>query len=300
MKSKPEDVYFHMVLSGVPRSDEDVVTGLCFEHGASGVSENLKFHQESLQYDPVIIETPLVNLDVYFESAPGQEFIDQLQLQYPDLKVVVSEETQKDWNEEWKKGFVEFELVDGIWVVPSWRKAPEEAGKVLSIDPGMAFGTGTHETTRLASRALSEISRELDSGWTILDVGTGTGILAMLALELGAASVVATEIDAVARDVARDNVRNNCKDGLIDIPDFQVESVEAKFSVVMANIIDGVLVGIQKPLKDRLAAEGALLLTGILEEREHWFRENFLLPEGYQWKRRWKLNEWVALMGAPQ
>ena len=292
--------FFRLRLKNVPRIEEDPVSGACFEHGASGVSENLSFHQESLQYDPVIVETPFVELDVFFESIPSRELLDHLRQNWPGVKIVISEEAQKDWNEEWKKGFVEFELVDGIWVVPSWREAPANARKVLSIDPGMAFGTGTHETTRLASKALFEISDNLEDGWSILDVGTGTGILAMLAVELGAVSVVATEIDPVARDVARDNVRNNSKDKFIEIPETQVESVEAKFPVVMANIIDGVLVGIQEPLKACLVPGGALLLTGILEEREVWFKENFLLPEGYQWKKRWKLNEWVALLGVPQ
>lgn len=300
MKSKSEDVYFHVCLKDIPREFEDIVTGLCFEHGAYGVSQNLKFHQESLQYDPVIIETPCLDLDVYFESAPKQEFLDQLKLQCPELKVFVSEETQKDWNEEWKKGFVEFELVDGIWVVPSWRKAPQVAEKILTIDPGMAFGTGTHETTRLASKALAEISRSWESGIRVLDVGTGTGILAMLAVELGAESVVATELDPVARDVARDNIENNGLSETIQVPDVQVESVAESFEVVLANIIDGVLVNIQESLKDRLEAGGQLLLTGILQEREQYFQENFLLPEGYYWKKRWQMNEWVAVLGELQ
>ncbi len=294
--------FYKIVLKQVPRDQEDIITGLCFDCGASGISENLKFHQDSLNYEPQTIETPFVELVVYFESAPGKDLLSQLQRRWSEVEVTVLEETQKDWNEEWKKGFEEFELVDRIWVVPSWRKAPSGVDRILSIDPGMAFGTGTHETTRLASQALFEISKswERGKGPSVLDVGTGTGILALLALELGAASVTATELDPVARDVARENIRNNGAQGRVHILDDQVTSIAEKFPLVMANIIDGILVNIQEPLKNCLTPRGLLLVTGILAERENWFQNNFKLPSRYQWQKRWQLNEWVALIGAPQ
>lgn len=300
MENSFSSSYFQLLLKKVARLDEEVITDLCFGYGASGVSEDLDFLQESLQYEPVTVDKPFISLNIFFESAPDKELLDQIKKKWPEIEVTLSEEPNKDWNEEWKKGFEEFELVKGIWVVPSWRQEPAGAKKVLSIDPGMAFGTGTHETTRLASQALYEISRTWQKGLRVLDVGTGTGILSMLALELGAAQIMATEIDPVARDVARENIRNNDMQQLITVSDHQVESISEKFPLVMANIIDGVLVSIQEPLKNCLAPGGVLLLTGILEEREAYFRENFQLPEDYHWQKRWTMEEWVALLGAPQ
>ena len=119
--------YYTLKLSQVKASDEEVITYLCFEGGASGVSENLDFVQTHDNYEAQTIEKDEKNLDVYFESPPSREFIESLQQKYPLIKIELAEDEEKDWREEWKKGLKAFELVSDIWVVPSWLDKPQEA-----------------------------------------------------------------------------------------------------------------------------------------------------------------------------
>jgi ribosomal protein L11 methyltransferase len=201
----------------------------------------------------------------------------------------VTSEERRDWLAEWKKGFKPFELAGGHWVVPSWCETPSEAKHAIRIDPGMAFGTGTHETTQLVAEALLDLKV---AGGSVLDVGTGTGILAILAQQLGAKRVWATEIEADSRRVARENFNlNNCGDIIMN--DRQVEDLNEKFTIVVANIIDGVLVRIQDALKARVKPGGWLVVSGIIGEREKDFVEGFQLPAGKQWAARKQKGDWI-------
>src|SRR5690606_7022875 len=137
-------------------------------------------------------------------------------------------------------------------------KAPSEAKRVLRIDPGMAFGTGTHETTQLAAQILSDLAAKQPLV-SVLDVGTGTGILALLAELLGAEVVQATEIDSEARRVARENLVRNASRSVVVLED-QLESLSNTFQVVMANIIDGVLLELGADLCRRVKPGGHLIL----------------------------------------
>jgi ribosomal protein L11 methyltransferase len=299
MKSTLSASYFRLILSQVPSELEDLVSGLCFEHGASGVSENLAFEQTSLRYEPTTLKKDFLALEAYFAERPDDALVEELTEMVPALQISLHEEVSKDWNEEWKKGFTEFPLVNDIWVVPTWRPVPPEAKKAIRIDPGMAFGTGTHETTRLASDALSVLFSSKMKPKSVIDVGTGTGILAILASHLGALSVVGTEIDELARQVAVENVESNQVTN-VEIVSYQIEDESKRFDLVMANIIDGVLIELQDSLKACLNDRGHLILTGILEEREPLFLEGFSLPPRYHWSKRLQRGEWVGYIGSPQ
>lgn len=290
--------YFRIQLKQVPSASEDELSGFCFGFGALGVSENLAFEQVSLRYEPTTLPRDFVDLDVFFESRPDEEFFNLLRADWPMVEVDIQEEPVRDWNAEWKKSFVEFPLVEGVWVVPSWREVPREAQMVIRIDPGMAFGTGTHETTQLASEALWTIFKNTKPS-TVLDVGTGTGILAILASLLGAVQVRATEIDEAARQVARENVEINNMTS-IEVLEHQVENETQQYDVVLANIIDGVLIDIQEHLKSCLTPSGNLVVTGILSERESLFLNEFKLPPGYEWSHRLQKGEWLGFIGSPQ
>ncbi|MCB0367353.1 MAG: 50S ribosomal protein L11 methyltransferase, partial [Bdellovibrionales bacterium] len=250
--------------------------------------------QESQKYEPETVVTPHHDLEVYFTQKPDEAFFAELGARFPEIAVEIRQEEEKDWLEEWKKGYEPFCLAKGLWVVPSWREKPAEAQAELRIDPGMAFGTGTHATTRLAAGLLSDLSLQ---NTRVLDVGTGTGILAMAACQWGAGSLVGTEIDPQAREVARENIERNQMSAKITVPEFQVESVEGEFDVVIANIIDGILVEIQDALMAKTKRGGHLLLTGILQEREAGFREEFKWQSsGFELVERRVDEEWVGLL----
>jgi ribosomal protein L11 methyltransferase len=291
-----DNSYFRVRLSQVPADLEDVITTHSFGSGATGVTEALAFAQPDLTYDPKILHKQDHDLDVFFAEKPATSFFEGLTNLNQNIKWGIFEEENKDWLAEWKKGFKPFKLVGDFWVVPSWLTPPPECKHAIYIDPGMAFGTGTHATTQMMAHFIFKLSQQYpnDIGqWAMLDVGTGTAILAMLAQMAGVGLVTGIEIDPEARRVARDNVKLNHLE-VIDIPETQIEDIHSTYDIVVANIIDGVLIRIKKDLMKVLKPGGHMLLTGILEERDNHFFENFLEKSGLTVVRRLQKDEWVG------
>ncbi|MBC87524.1 MAG: hypothetical protein CL677_10145 [Bdellovibrionaceae bacterium] len=289
--------YYRVLLNPVQRDQEDLLTSMCFEFGASGVSEDLKFHQKEQNYEPQTIVTSEFAMQVYFEKEIPEPFFDELAANYSQVEAQVFREPNRDWLEEWKKGFKAFPLVGDYWIVPSWLESPEQAKYPLKIDPGMAFGTGTHGTTQIASEFVAELLQEMKSSPSVIDVGTGTGVLAILAEKMGASSIVATEIDPDARRVAKENVDlNGCSQ--IEVLDEQIDELVEQKDVVIANIIDGILVRIQSDLKGLCLPGGHLILTGILKEREDSFLNKFGLQQESPFEviSRKEKDEWVGFL----
>ncbi|UOF00989.1 50S ribosomal protein L11 methyltransferase [Bdellovibrio reynosensis] len=291
-----DNSYFRVRLSQVPADLEDIITTHCFESGASGVTEALHFTQPDLTYDPTILHVRSHEMDVFFQETPSQEFFDGLKNLDAQIRWTINEEENKDWLAEWKKGFKPFKLVGDFWVVPSWLTPPPECKHAIYIDPGMAFGTGTHATTQMMAFFIHKLAEKYPkqiADWALLDVGTGTAILAMLAQMSGFGLVTGIEIDPEARRVARDNVKLN-KLNDIDVPETQIEDMRQQYDVVVANIIDGVLINIKKDLMKVLRPGGHMLLTGILEERDNHFFEKFIEGSGLTVIRRLEKDEWVG------
>lgn len=287
--------YYRVRLRQVGPVAEDLVTTHSFECGALGVSEALAYTQPDLTYDPKLVPVRHHELDVFFEQRPGREFFDGLTKVDDKITYEVFEEEQKDWLAEWKKGFKAFPLVGDYWVVPSWEEVPANI-RPLRIDPGMAFGTGTHATTQMMASFIHKLSEKhaaLIKDWSLLDVGTGTAILAMLAAKAGFGLVQGIEIDPEARRTARQNVELNDL-GDIDVPDSLIEDLDGENDVVVANIIDGVLVKIKADLLRVTREGGHLLLTGILKERDDEFFNDFVEGAPLKVIRRLEKDEWVG------
>lgn len=283
--------YFVLRVTGLPTAGERWLSDNAFSFGAMGLSEVLSFDQPEGEEEVFTRATDTHTVDVYFDQPPKSDFLEMLRSLYPQVALQVTSEQDRDWLAEWKKQFKPFALTGGHWVVPSWCEPPAGALHKIWIDPGMAFGTGTHETTQLVAEELKRISRARRVN-TVLDVGTGTGILAILARQLGATTVHATEIEADSRRVANENfARNGAPDIVLDAR--QVEDLEIRYDVVMANIIDGVLVRIQDDLKARVRPGGMLLMSGIIAEREPDFLRGFYLPAGCKWARRAQKGDWL-------
>lgn len=289
-----EQNYYRILIRNLPPELEDAATELCFAYDCAGVSETLSFEQNDAKYLPKVKPTETIDLEAYFYTAPSPDIIHALEKLSPTAKVETTTEENKDWLHEWKKGFEPFALVGSIWVVPSWCEAPDEATTSLLIDPGMAFGTGTHETTKLASQLITEFFGERPETESVLDVGTGTGILALLAHHLGAKQVVGLEIDELARGVARENVELNGVNS-IQIPEHQIEDEQGHYQLVIANVIDGVLLELRADLCRCMAVGGDLILSGILTERLEAFLSGFVEGTSLQLHKRLSLGEWEGL-----
>lgn len=174
-----------------------------------------------------------------------------------ELAVVADE----DWTEGWKKDFRPLD-VGRVRVRPSWiAEAPPPGSVEVVIDPGMAFGTGTHPTTSLCLAALSDLLA-LRPGAAVLDVGTGSGLLAIAARKLGAGRVVANDNDPVAVGVSQENARANRAD--VEVVGDPLERIAGEFDVVVANILANTLVELAPRIAEKVAPGGVVLLAGIL------------------------------------
>lgn len=173
------------------------------------------------------------------------------------------ERADTDWSERWREFFEPTRLGPRLWVVPSWRdefELPAEA-IALSIDPGMAFGTGQHATTALCAEL---IDRRMERGCRFLDVGCGSGILAIGAAKLGASSVMAIDIDPEAVEATEGNAERNGVENLIGASDTPVSDVTGKYHWVVANILAEPLKEMACDLVRRMTHDGHLLVSGIL------------------------------------
>lgn len=297
--SASKSKFFRVRLTSVSEAFEDIFTTLAFEHGANGVSEALHYSQPNLAYDPHILPTQNHEMDIFFETTPSDDFFKTITEMAPQVKWKIFEEEQKDWLEEWKKGYEPFKLVGPHWVIPSWITPPENCKSPLFIDPGMAFGTGTHATTKIAAYLVHKLGQDIFAPTTterkVLDVGTGTAILAMLASRIGFQSVVGLEIDPEARRTARENIKlNNFTN--IEISDTPIEEFRGSFDLVVANIIDGVLIQLKRELMRLAKDSGYLILTGILRERDEFFFEKFIEDTNLKVVRRLEDQEWVGYL----
>jgi ribosomal protein L11 methyltransferase len=189
-----------------------------------------------------------------------------------DLELKWSWQAHEDWASTWKQGLGPRKLTDRLVVSPSWcgGEADEIAGEhavVVIIDPGMAFGTAEHGTTRGALRLLD---RALSSGEVLLDAGCGSAILAIAAARLGAARVLAVDLDPCATEAARGNVAGNAVTARVTVetaavsPDWIVE--QGSFDGILANIQTGVLVPLLTDFEKALERDGWMILSGILAE----------------------------------
>ena len=172
----------------------------------------------------------------------------------------------EDWAETWKEFFHTEKIGARTVIKPTWEEYEAKAGEiVVELDPGAAFGTGQHATTSLCIRALEDLVRP---GMTVFDVGTGSGVLAIVAAKLGAKRVEAVDFDPVAVRVARENVRQNGAEDVVRTERSDLlKSVAGEADLIIANIIADIIVRLFGEVKGSLAAGGTMLLSGIIEDR---------------------------------
>ncbi len=194
---------------------------------------------------------------------------------------ITEDETEdKDWVNNWKEHFHAF-YVDDILIHPTWVAKPENDASAISveIDPGTAFGTGSHETTQLCILALRKYIRPGDR---VLDVGTGSGILGIIALKLGASYVFGTDIDEMAVDTARENIETNGIDptqfeviagNIIDDPETQKSAGLEAYDICVANILADIIIPLQAEAFRHVRPGGLMVFSGIIDLKEQAVRE---------------------------
>ena len=208
---------------------------------------------------------------------------------------------QEDWANSWKQFYKPLRIGQRVWLKPSWEDVDVAPGDVvIELEPGMAFGTGMHPTTRLCVAALEA---RVQPGTSLLDVGTGSGVLAVLAAKLGADPVIATDIDPLAVDATRDNAeRNGLAPEAIDVSLGSVPSGrDGAFDLIVANILARVLIKLfdgafdNVPLAQPLAPGGTMILSGILDEQAQSVVEA-AARHGLSHVETLREEDWVALV----
>ncbi len=240
--------------------ESDIVGGALFELGATGVEE---------RDDATLIKgkgAGKVTLVASFETKEdADEAIVQLEEAVPEGNARLEEVVGDAWRDAWKEHFAPFALTAHVTVVPPWGTRPGGAPGVhlLELEPGRAFGTGLHSSTSLISEMLDERSTELP-GVELLDVGTGSGILSLVALLFGAKHALAIDIDPEVVDVVRENAERNKLQDRIEARAATVDQIDRTYPWVLANIEARVLGPIAEDLRKTVAPSGTLILSGIL------------------------------------
>jgi ribosomal protein L11 methyltransferase len=230
-----------------------------------------------------------------------ETFMAELAGRHPEasfLPPALSAVTAEDWSSSWKVHFKPLRVGKHLLIVPTWEDAPELPGDlVIRIDPGMAFGTGGHETTRLCLELLEAVLEDgpLLSIPSLLDLGTGSGILAIAANLLGAGRILALDIDPDAVEVARENLALNDMTDAVECGTVPLESLTENFDIILANILAEELVRLASSLAERLHPGGSLILSGILAEKEPLVRQGFA-SQPLTYRRTAAHGEWVAML----
>jgi ribosomal protein L11 methyltransferase len=225
---------------------------------------------------------------------------------FGELTVISDKVREEDWADNWKQYFKPFAVGKTLLIKPSWEKAPKTKRKIIEIDPGSSFGTGQHASTKLCLE-LFERYRDKDGNDTVLDLGTGSGILSAAAAVLGVSYIKAVDIDENAVKIAAENIAKNnintpfdtaCGNVLTD-KTFNKSLTDRKYSVIFANIVADVLIAMSPLIYKYLEKNGIIIMSGIISERADEVI-NAMTAKGYVLKEKAEENDWAALVFAEE
>lgn len=245
--------------------------------------------------DIKVVDNGTISYGVYFEESDlGKSEIERLRTFLTEnIENFKSEELfidNSNWEEEWKKSYKSFNIGNKIFIKPSWEERPETERIVIEIDPKMAFGTGTHETT---SMCMEYVEDDDFTGKNILDMGCGSGILSILAKKLNANQVDACDIDEIAISSTNENsVINNVE--LNAFVSDLFSNVKNKYDFIFANILAEIIVVMLDDVDKYLNENGILILSGIIKEKEQLVKEK-LEATGFKVIDTKYKNDWVLI-----
>ncbi|MBI2358341.1 MAG: 50S ribosomal protein L11 methyltransferase [Deltaproteobacteria bacterium] len=204
---------------------------------------------------------------------------------------------ERDWHNSWRRFFQPQKVGKSLWISPPWVTPPELTQRhVIAIEPGMAFGTGSHPTTRTCLEFLEEVLVSLKPvNPSVLDVGTGSGILAIAVAKLGARRVLAVDNDPIALEVARANIRLNRAQQNVKLSHVALSRLRGSFEVVVANLTAETIVGLAQALREKASRHGYLILSGILKPKAREVSRRFA-PKPFELVYQKSQREWTTLL----
>ena len=214
------------------------------------------------------------------------------------VRVQFCELAEQDWGENWKRHFHPKEMAPGLWVAPPWEPMNPEADQVVVIiDPGQAFGTGHHASTSLCLQRLARMKRKSYLPQRLLDLGCGTGILALAGLKLGIPSALALDLDPLALEATRHNAELNNLSDRIQVSSQALDRIEEMFPLIMANLTPLDLTELARPMAARLETGGELVASGMMQGQDQGVRQA-LEEAGLGLVERASQGEWCSLVMA--
>lgn len=293
----------------------EAITNILYEQNVGGVSiedpKDFKFQKKNEYdwdfveeeifnsgYDGVIIKTYITEeRDVTEDVNLIKEKIQGLKefgIDIGDAIVELSQVDEEDWANEWKNYYKPTKIGKNVVVKPTWEEYEEQSGDlIIELDPGMAFGTGTHETTTMCIQQLENYVKK-DS--KVFDIGCGSGILSIAAAKLGAKEVVAVDLDEVAVKVSRENIElNNVEDKVVALHGNLTEVIKDKADIVVANIIADIIKILAKDVANFMKEDAVFISSGIIHAKVDEVKES-LIENGFEIVEVQTLGEWNAIV----
>lgn len=302
------------VKASVNREAVDAVTEIFYEFGAGGVSVDEPIEQyienENIYWD--YIDESKIDRNVeskvmaYYSTLEDDlegkiqkiksriENLSEFGLTVGSAKVETAICKQEDWENSWKQFFKPIKVTDKVVIKPQWEEYEAQADEiVIHIDPGMAFGTGSHETTSMCIEALEKNIRPKAE---VLDVGTGSGVLSIASALLGAEKIVGVDLDPVAVEVAKENILLNHVEDRVEIKYGDlVKAITGKYDIVVANIIaEAILILLDSDVKSYLKPSGIFICSGIIREKEQVIQDK-LSELGFNIREIERKGEWICI-----
>ncbi|TCU71714.1 [LSU ribosomal protein L11P]-lysine N-methyltransferase [Tissierella praeacuta] len=294
---------------------EDLVSNVLYDAGATGLAiedprDILELSKSKERWD--FVDPSLINSDfdgvlikAYFSEADDLENkIEEIKnrikndpiLNTGNNEIKINIIDDNDWAEAWKKYYKPIKIGERILIKPSWEKyVLEENDILIELDPGMAFGTGTHETTMMCTEALE---KHVKSGDIVYDIGCGSGILSIVAAKLGAKKVVGVDLDELCVKVSNENIKLNNVNKIVEIKEGNLlDVVDGKANIIVSNIIAEIIAGMTKDLRAYLKDDGIFITSGIIVEKIE-LVEKALLENGFKVLDIKRLNGWACIIAA--
>lgn len=288
------------------REAQEAISYLLMAAGSQGVSvadtaDYITLEDRFGEIYPEVSQSDMVTITGYYpESEEADQLVSTLSdqiaalegfgIELGEMRLTSKRLSEEDWSENWKRYYEPARITHDLTIVPSWTdyKATSQE-KVIRLDPGMAFGTGTHPTTKMSLFALEQVLRGQE---TVIDVGTGSGVLAIASCLLGAKEVLALDVDEVATRVAKDNIALNKQATAITVSEGDLLSeVTTKAHVIVANILADILVRLPKDAYRLLEEDGYLIVSGIIADKwdmvERAFSKEGLYLETHMIQDKW-------------
>lgn len=295
--------YIEMTIN-TSKDKKDIIEGILFDYGiytTEEISSDIVDELDQDEKDWDFIDYPLLNskedvfaIRVYPENMEDANSLKNEISENNLGQCLVEEKDDEDWANNWKKYYKPLEIGKKLAIVPEWEDYDNDGREIIKINPGMAFGTGTHESTYMCLELLEKYVNKDDE---IFDIGCGSGILAIAGLKLGAKRALAVDIDDKCIDASHENAGlNNLEDKMEIKKGNLLDVVKGRADLIVSNIIAEIIVDEIKNLKNHMDKGGIFITSGIIKERRQMVIDA-LEENGFEIIDELEKNNWVAIVG---